>query len=129
MAILQPDGLFIEAGISDYCRGDLSLIGFDDADAVFGEILVSQVERIAVHNPLNHRRIQEAQPVSRTGNLVAHTRMIQRTRLSHTINIAPSVRRHAATVKLMTILYQARAVRQKYFSAGFNGSGEELPGH
>lgn len=77
MAVFQPDRLLIQAGIPDHGGGDLRLIGFDDTHTVLGEILVSQMERIAIHDPLNHRRIQQAQPVSRTGNLVAHTQVSQ----------------------------------------------------
>jgi hypothetical protein len=40
VAVFQSDGLLVEAGIADDGRGYLRFIRFNNADAIFGEILV-----------------------------------------------------------------------------------------
>jgi hypothetical protein len=62
VAILQTDGLLVQAGIADDGGRDLGFVGFDNPHAVFSKVLASQVKGVAVDNPLDHRRIQEAQP-------------------------------------------------------------------
>jgi hypothetical protein len=61
MAVLKPDRLLVQAGIADHGGGDLCLIGLDDAYAIFGEVLASEVERIAVDDRLDHRGVQKTQ--------------------------------------------------------------------
>jgi hypothetical protein len=59
VTVFQSDRLLVKAGIADDCRRDLRFIGLDNADAIFGEVLGTQMERIAVNNPFDHRRIEE----------------------------------------------------------------------
>src|SRR5687767_14662566 len=72
MAVFQSNGLLVEAGVADHGRGDLRLIGFDDAHAVFRQVLTAEMESVAVDDTLDHRRIQETQPFGGTGDLVSH---------------------------------------------------------
>lgn len=72
MPFFETDGLLIKAGIPDDSGRNLGIIGFDDPNTIFREILIADVKGIAVNNSLDHRRIQEAKPFSRTGYLVSH---------------------------------------------------------
>jgi hypothetical protein len=57
VAVFQSNGLFVQAGITDDGGRDLRFVGLDDAYAVFGKVLVSQVEGIAVDYRLDHWRV------------------------------------------------------------------------
>ena len=72
MPLFEADCLLIETGIPDDSGGNLGIIGLDDPNAIFREILIADVKGIAVNHSLDHGRIQEAKPFSRTGDLVSH---------------------------------------------------------
>src|SRR4029077_3588837 len=72
MPLFEADCLLIETGIPDDSGGNLGIIGLDDPNAIFREILIADVKGIAVNHSLDHGRIQEAKPFSRTGYLVSH---------------------------------------------------------
>ena len=57
VAVFQSNGLFVQTGITDDGGRDLRFVGLDDAYAVFGKVLVSQVEGIAVGYRLDHWRV------------------------------------------------------------------------
>jgi hypothetical protein len=50
----------------------LGIISLDDPNAIFREVLIADVKGIAINHSLDHGRIQEAKPLSRTGDLVSH---------------------------------------------------------
>jgi hypothetical protein len=60
MPILKTDRLFVEAGIPDDGGRNLGIIGLDDPNAIFREVLIADVKGIAINHRLDHRRIQEA---------------------------------------------------------------------
>ena len=60
MPLLETDRLFIEAGIPDDGGRNLSIIGLDDPNAIFREVLIAYVKGIAINHRLDHRRIQKA---------------------------------------------------------------------
>jgi len=93
MTVLQPDRLFVEAGFSDDGGRDLCIICLDNANSIFCEVLIPQVEGVSIHHPLDHRRVQQAQPVSRTWNLISHTETTHGEQRSPTVNTVPSVKR------------------------------------
>lgn len=72
MPLLEPDGLFVETGVSDDGGRDLGIIGFNDTNAIFGEVLIPDVKSVTVDHGLDHRRIQEAKPLGGTGDFVSH---------------------------------------------------------
>jgi hypothetical protein len=72
MSLFETNGLLIETGIPDDSGRNLGIIGLDDPNAIFREILIADVKGIAVNHSLDHGRIQEAKPFSRTGYLVSH---------------------------------------------------------
>lgn len=114
VAVFQSNGLLIKAGVADHGRGDLRLIGVDDAHAVFGQVLITEMERVAVDDALDHRRIQETQSFGRTGNLVSHADGPTRNEaLPELSTHAPSVKRHAESVKNGAILDIASIQRQR----------------
>ena len=93
MAVFQADRLLVEAGISDNGGRNLRIIRLDDANSIFREVLIPQVEGVSIHHPLDHRRVQQAQPVSRTWNLISHTGTTHGEQQSPILNIVPSVKR------------------------------------
>jgi hypothetical protein len=60
MSLFEPNRLFIEAGIPDDGGRNLGVIRLDDPNAIFGEILITDMKGIAIDHRLDHRRIQEA---------------------------------------------------------------------
>jgi hypothetical protein len=60
MPLLETDRLFVEAGISDDSGRNLGIIGLDNPNAIFREVLITDVKGIAINHRLDHRRIQEA---------------------------------------------------------------------
>ena len=60
MPIFETDRLFVEAGIPDDGGRNLGIIGLNDPNAIFREVLVADVKGIAVSYRLDHRRVQEA---------------------------------------------------------------------
>ena len=70
--LLESYRLLIEAGVPDDGGRNLSVIGLDDSNAIFREVLISYVKGIAINYRLDHRWIQEAQPLSRAGDLISH---------------------------------------------------------
>ncbi len=72
MPLFETDCLLIETGIPDDSGRNLGIIGLDDPNAIFREILIADVKGIAVNHSLDHGRIQKAKPFSRTGDLVSH---------------------------------------------------------
>jgi hypothetical protein len=60
MSLLETDCLFIEPGIPDDCRRNLGIVGLNDPNAIFREVLIADVKSIAINHGLDHRRIQEA---------------------------------------------------------------------
>ena len=59
MPLLETDGLFVEAGVSNDGGRNLGIIGLDDPNAIFREVLIADVKSIAIDHRLDHRRIQE----------------------------------------------------------------------
>jgi hypothetical protein len=72
MPIFETDRLLVETGISDDSGRNLRIIGFDNPNAIFGEVLISDVKGVAINYSLNHGRIQETKSLSRAGDLVSH---------------------------------------------------------
>ena len=72
MAFLETDCLLIEAGIPDDGGRNLGIIRLNDPDPIVREILIADVEGIAINHRLNHRRIQKAQLLSGTKDRVSH---------------------------------------------------------
>jgi hypothetical protein len=52
--------LFIEAGVSNDSGRNLGIICLDDPNPIFREVLVADMEGIAINHCLDHRRVQEA---------------------------------------------------------------------
>ena len=85
MPLLESDCLFIEAGVSDDSGRDLGIISFNNTNAIFREVLIADVKSVPVDHGLNHRRIQEAEPLGGTGDFVSHALFFQ------PLTILPSV--------------------------------------
>jgi hypothetical protein len=79
--------LLVETGIPDDSGRNLRIIGFDDPNAIFRQVLISDVKGVAINYGLNHGRIQEAKPISRTGDLVSHA--VRSQSLTVPTNITP----------------------------------------
>lgn len=74
MAVLQTDGLLVQAGISDDGRRDLGVVGFHNTDPILGQILLSNLKGRSVRDGLDHLGIQQAKSFSAARNLVSHRR-------------------------------------------------------
>jgi hypothetical protein len=59
MPLLEMDRLFVEAGMPDEDGGNLGVIGLDEPNAIFREVLLAEVIGIAIHHRLDHGRIEE----------------------------------------------------------------------
>src|SRR5688572_14840067 len=115
MAVFQSNGLLVEAGVADHGRGDLRLIGFHDAHAIFRQVLTAEMEGVAVDDTLDHRRIQETQPFGGTGDLVSHADgpTPGTTRCRKLSTHALSVKRHAKSVKDGAILARTASIQRQ----------------
>ena len=60
MPFLEPDRLFIEAGIPDDGGRYLGVIGLDNPNTILRKVLIADMKGIAINHRLDHRRIQEA---------------------------------------------------------------------
>lgn len=72
MSVLQTNDLFVQAGIADNGRRDLRVVGLDNTDSVFSQILMADLKGSRLRHGLDHVRIQQTQPVGAAGNLVSH---------------------------------------------------------
>jgi len=68
----QPNGLFIEPGIPDDGGRNLRIVRLDDSHTIFRQILMPDLEGGSMGHRLDHLRIQYAQTVSATRDLIAH---------------------------------------------------------
>lgn len=60
LPLFETDRLFVETGIPYDSGRDLGIVGLDDADAIFREVLIADMESIAVNHCLDHWRVQKA---------------------------------------------------------------------
>lgn len=125
MAVLQANRLFIETRVPDDRGGNLSIIRLDDANPIFGEVLIPQVEGVSIHHPLDHRRIQQAQPVSRTWNLISHTGGTHGEQGSPNLNVVPSVKRKAKTVKHCSVIHWCVTTLSRMSCNGYVGNARK----
>jgi len=57
--LLKTDRLLVEAGIPDDGGRNLGIVGLNDPNAIFREILIADMKGIAINHRLDHRRVQE----------------------------------------------------------------------
>jgi hypothetical protein len=60
MPLLETDRLFVEAGNPDDGGSNPGIIGLDDPNATFRDVLMADEKGIAIDHRLDHRRFQEA---------------------------------------------------------------------
>ncbi|SPP64370.1 hypothetical protein NITLEN_20009 [Nitrospira lenta] len=72
MPVFQPDGLFIEPGVSDHRRRNLRIIGFHDAHPIFGQVLMADLKGGDLNHSLDHLGVQKPESIGAAGNFIFH---------------------------------------------------------